>query len=65
VPRSATGKVRRHLVRRFFEAGLLDRRQRAQDFEGMRRLLQRSRHQALKLGQTVVSQVRGLWKSDD
>ncbi len=64
VPRSATGKVRRHLVEGFFEAGLLDRRARTQDFDGVRRLLQRSRHQALKLGQTVASQVRGIWKRD-
>lgn len=65
IPRSATGKIRRHLVTHFFEAGMLDRRARAQDFDGVRRLLQRSRHQALKLGQNVVSQVRGLWKKDE
>ena len=65
VPRSTTGKIRRHLVQQFHSAGLLDRRARAQDFDGMRRLLQRSRHQALKFGQTVVSQVRGIWRKDD
>lgn len=66
VPRSATGKVRRHLVEQFYAMGLLDRRARAQEFDGMRRLLQRSRHQALKLGQTAVAQVkRLLTRSDD
>lgn len=65
VPRGSTGKVRRHLVERFYDLRLLDRRARTQDFDGVRRLLQRSRHQALKLGQTLTSQVRNLWKRDD
>lgn len=58
VPRSPTGKVRRHLVESLWEAGLLDRKDRNQEFDGVRRVLQRSRHEIMKLGQNVVGQIR-------
>lgn len=65
IPRSATGKTRRHLVQQFYEAGLLDRRQRTAEFDGVRRVLQRTRHQAIKFGQSLLEQARGLWTKDD
>lgn len=65
VPRSPTGKVRRHLVRRFYDEGILDRKARTQEFDAVRRLLQRSRHGVMKLGQTLVGGVRRLIERDE
>ena len=64
LPRSTTGKLRRHIIAAFYEGGMLDRRARAPEFDGVRRFLQRSRHQALKLGQSMAAQVRGLFDKD-
>jgi acyl-CoA synthetase (AMP-forming)/AMP-acid ligase II len=65
VPRSPTGKIRRHLVRRFYEEGILDRKARTQEFDAVRRLLQRSRHEVMKLGQTLAGSVRRLISKDE
>lgn len=60
IPRSPSGKIRRHLCRAFFLAGNLDRRDRAGDFEGLRRILTRSRLELLKLGQKVSDRVSSI-----
>lgn len=65
IPRSATGKVRRHLVEAFFANEILDRKARSDEFDGVRRVLQRSRHEVLKLGQSIVGEVRRLLKRDE
>jgi acyl-CoA synthetase (AMP-forming)/AMP-acid ligase II len=65
VPRSPTGKIRRHLVRSFYEQGILDRKARTQEFDAVRRILQRSRHGVMKLGQTLFGGVRRLIEGDD
>jgi acyl-CoA synthetase (AMP-forming)/AMP-acid ligase II len=49
IPRSPNGKVRRHLVRMFYEQSILDRVEREDEFDGLRRMWQRARHEAQKL----------------
>ncbi len=48
IPRSPNGKIRRHLVERFYAEGILEKELRSADFDGMRRIIQRSRHAILK-----------------
>lgn len=62
VPKSASGKVRRHIARDLYVAGVLDRRDRQKDFLGLNRLLTRSRHEALKLGKNVTERLSGLFQ---
>ncbi len=44
IPRSPNGKIRRHLVALFYKNGVLERQKREAEFDGIRRLIQRSRH---------------------
>lgn len=48
IPRSPNGKIRRHLVKRFYAEGILEKELRSADFDGVRRMIQRSRHAILK-----------------
>lgn len=58
VPRSASGKVRRHVARKLYLAGDLDRRSRGPRTDSIRRTLVRARHGLLKLGQTIAESLR-------
>lgn len=51
IPRAASGKVRRHVARAFYQEGELDRRERRGEFERVRRSLLRARHGLLKAGE--------------
>ncbi len=65
IPRTATGKVRRHLVREFHTRDMLDRKARSDEFDGVRRIIQRSRHEVLKFGQALVQDVKKLIGRDE
>ena len=58
IPRSPNGKNRRHLVRKLYAAGQLDRRDRNIEFEGLYRALLRTRHDFLRMSQTVTARVK-------
>ncbi|MEZ4461933.1 MAG: AMP-binding protein [bacterium] len=62
IPKSASGKVRRHIARELFLNGKLDRRDREKDFLGFSRIITRSRHEALKLGKNVTERLGSLLK---
>ncbi len=48
IPRAPNGKIRRHLVKEFYADDVLEKAYRAQDFDGLRRIAQRTRHAILK-----------------
>ncbi len=54
IPRSPSGKIRRHLCHSFLEEGKLDRKDRENEFDTVRRLILRSRHELLKLAKNVT-----------
>jgi fatty-acyl-CoA synthase len=64
IPKSPSGKVRRHIARELYLNNMLDRRSRNGGFLGIDRLITRSRHGVLKLGKTVTERVQSLIKRD-
>lgn len=48
IPRSPNGKVRRHLVKAFYAQNMLERESRSDEFDGLRRMVQRTRHEIQK-----------------
>lgn len=62
IPKSASGKVRRHIARDLYLADKLDRRQRQNDFLGLNRIVTRTRHEALKLSKNVTERLGTLFK---
>lgn len=64
IPRSPSGKIRRHICREFYTTGKLDRRNRKNDLDEIRRLANRYRLGVIKLGQNVIERVSDVFSTD-
>lgn len=62
IPKSASGKVRRHISRELYLQDKLDRRNRNGNFLGFSHIITRSRHEVLKLGKNLIAGVQTLFK---
>lgn len=61
IPKSPGGKTRRHLCVGLYQQGRLDRHDRTADFEQLRKIAIRSRHEALKLTRQIRDRIGGIF----